>query len=309
MNFLCMRQLVRHTGRMASRGRPRLGLPTARSVRLGRELRRLREQRNLSQNEVARLVGATDSKLSRIESGERTVADPDLEQLLTLYGLKPDATRWGRLKALAAEVTVKDWWDEYSRHIEPGFSEWLGLEDVAARISAFQAALIPALLQTPDYARAVEQARRPYRSPVDIDTAVDVIRKRQAVLSRADTPAELEAILDESALRREVGSRRVIAEQLAQLPVAGRASNVILRVIPFSAGAWRSPASSFVQFTLTDTADAPTDVVCVEHAAGCLYLDDPDEVGRFGDAYEDARARALSPDESVEFIRQVASAY
>jgi len=304
-----MQLLVRHTVRMVRRGRPRLGLPTARSIRLGRELRRLREQRDLSQNEVARLVGATDSKLSRIESGERTITEPDLETLLALYGLKSDGTRWGRLKVLAAEVAVKDWWDQYSDHVEPGFTEWLGLEDVATRMSAFQAALIPSLLQTPDYARAVEQARRPYRSPRDLDAAVDISRKRQDVLTRAEDPAELEVILDESALRREVGGRRVAADQLARLVVVGQAPNVTLRVLPFSAGAWRCPASSFVQFTLTDTADALTDVVCVEHAAGCLYVDDPDEVRRFGDAYEDAQAKALNPDASAELIDQLAGAF
>jgi len=299
---------IRHTVHMASRGRQRLGLPTGRSIRLGRELRRLREQRDLSQNEVARLAGATDSKLSRIESGGRTITEADLDTLLTLYGLKPGGTRWNRLKALAAEMAVKDWWDEYSEHVEPGFTQWLGLEDVATRMSAFQAALIPSLLQTPDYARAVEQARRPYRSPRDIDTAVDINRKRQGVLSRAENPAELEVILDESALRREIGGRRVAAEQLAHLAVVVRAPNVTLRVLPFSAGAWRCPASSFFQFTLTDTADALTDVVCVEHAAGCLYVDDPDDVSRFGDAYEDAQAKALNPDASAELIDQLAGA-
>lgn len=294
---------------MVRRGRPSLGLPTARSIRLGRELRRLREQRDLSQLDVAHATSATASKLSRIESGERTITEADLEGLLTLYGLKPAGTRWGRLKVLAAEVSVKDWWDEYSGHIEPELTEWLGLEDVATRMSAFQAALIPSLLQTPDYARAVEHARRPYRSPRDIDAAVDISRKRQDVLTRPEDPAELEVILDESALRREVGGRRVAAEQLARLIVVGQAPNVTLRVLPFSAGAWRCPASSFVQFTLTDTADALTDVVCVEHAAGCLYVDDPDEVRRFSDAYEDAQARALNPDESAEFIDQLAGAF
>ena len=287
---------------MVRRGRPTLGLPTARSVRLGRELRGLREQRNLSQLDVAHAVDATASKLSRIESGERTITESDLQQLLTLYGLTSEAPRWSRLKALAAEVAVKDWWDEYSRHIEPGFTEWLGLEDAATRISAFQSALVPSLLQTADYARAVEIARRPYRSPSDIDSAVKVNRRRQEVLTRAEDPTEFEVILDESALHREVGGRRVTTEQLAQLLSVSQVPNVTLRVLPFSAGAWRSPASSFAQFTLTDTADATADVVCVEHAAGWLYVDAPGEVSRFNEAYEDARAKALSPDESAELV-------
>lgn len=297
-----------HTVHMVRRGRPPLGLPTARSMRLGRELRRLREQRGLSQNDVVSQVGGVISKLSRIESGDRTISQADLVEILTLYGLAPDSARWDRLTVLAASATEKDWWDEYSDQVEPGFTEWLGLEDVAMRMSAFQAALIPTLLQTPDYARAVEQARRPYRSPSDIDTAVDISRKRQDVLSRTEAPAELEVILDESAVRREVGGRRVTAAQLAQLVVVSQTSNVTLRVLPFSAGAWRSPASSFVQFTLTDTADALTDVVCIEHAAGCLYLDDPSDVRSFGDAYEDARAKALSADASAELIDDLARA-
>lgn len=294
---------------MAGRGRPRLGLPTARSIRLGRELRRLREQRDLSQNDVALLIEATDSKLSRIESGERTVTEADLTRLLTVYGLRPDGTRWTRLKTLNEQVAVKDWWDEHSEQIESGYAEWLWLEDVAARLSAFQAALIPALLQTPDYARAVERARRPYRSPSDIDAAVDICRRRQDVLTRAENPAEFDVVLDESALRREVGGRQVASEQLARLLAASQASNVTLRVLPFSAGAWRSPASSFVQFMLTDTEDAPTDVVCVEHAAGCLYLDGSNDVRRFSEAYEDARDKALDPDESAELIDQIVKAF
>ena len=298
-----------HTVRMVRRGRPPLGLPTARSVRLGRELRRLREQRDLSQNDVVSQAGGVISKLSRIESGDRTISQVDLAGILTVYGLTPGSARWERLSALAASAAEKDWWDAYSDHIEPGFMEWLGLEDVAARISTFQTALIPSLLQTPDYARAVEQARQPHRSPGDIDTAVDISRKRQGVLTRAEDPADLEVILDESALRREVGGRRVAAEQLAQLATVGRAPNVILRVLPFSAGAWRCPSSSFVQFTLTDTADALTDVVCVEHAAGCLYVDDPGEVRRFGDAYEDAQSKALNSDESAKLINQLAGAF
>ena len=253
-------------------------------------------------------AGGVVSKLSRIENGDRTISEADLLELLTIYGVVPGSERWNRLIALAASATVKDWWGQYADQVEPEFTEWLGLEDVATRMSTFQAALVPTLLQTPDYARAVEQARRPYRSPREIDTAVSINRQRQDVLTRAEHPAELEAILDESALRREVGGRHVTTEQLSQLLILGQAPNVTLRVLPFSAGAWRCPASSFVQFTLTDTADAPTDVVGVAHPAGYLYVDDSDEVTRFSEAYEDARDKALDPDASAQFIEQLARA-
>ena len=291
---------------MVRRGRPPLGLPTARSIRLGRELRRLREQRVLSQSDVVGRTGGVISKLSRIESGDRTISEADLDQLLALYGLASGSARWDRLTALAVSATAKEWWDEYGALIPPDLVDRLGLEDSAVRISTYGTTFIPDLLQTSAYARALTVGEQRSSSSTRLDESVEIKLRRQAILSREAPTVSLDALLDEAALRRCVGGESVLAEQLAYLVKVGRSPNVTLRVLPFSQGAYTSAAVSFELYDLDVRSEAAPDVACLVHPGGCLYVEDTDGVRRFSESYEDWRARALSVSESVEFIEQLA---
>ena len=295
-----------HTVHMVRRGRPPLGLPTARSIRLGRELRRLREQAGLSQSDVVSRTGGVISKLSRIESGDRTISETDIAELLVLYGLNAGSARWDRLTALASTATAKEWWDGYSELVPSDLVDRLGLEDSAVRISTYATTMVPDLLQTAAYARALAVADGRTTSAAEVDGSVEIQLKRQAILSREAPAVSFDAILDEAALRRCVGGAGILAEQLGHLVEVSRQPNVTLRVLPFSQGAYTSAAVSFELYGLEAQSAAAPDVACLVHPAGCLYVEDADGVRRFSESYEHWRTRALGAMESVEFIERLA---
>jgi transcriptional regulator with XRE-family HTH domain len=242
--------------------------PTVRRKRLGIELRRLREQASLTCEEVGQRLDCSGTRISRIETGRISVRPGDVRELLEIYGVV--GTEADSLVQLAREARQKGWWHTYGRLLPNWFEAYVGLEAAAVRLRDFQSMVMPGLLQTEDYARAVLRAAPNPGSTEDIDRQVALRMERQAILDQANPP-DLWVVLSESIIRVQVGGVGVMRAQLRRLiDVAGR-SNVTLQVLPFTTAAHVQPISPFTILEFPDIAD-PT-VVYLEHLTGSLFLE------------------------------------
>jgi transcriptional regulator with XRE-family HTH domain len=271
--------------------------PTVRRRRLALELRRLREAAKLTCEEVAEQLECSASKVSRVETGRVSVSPRDVRDLLAIYNV-PEDQREG-LVQLARDSRQKGWWHAFGDTVHPHFATYLGLESAASQIRIYKATRIPNLLQTEDYARAVNAAGRVGGQSDDRQLALQMERQRHA---RAN-PARVWVVLDEAALRRHVGGPEVMRQQLEYLCEVSRSPNLFLQVIPFSGGAYVALDLPFVILGFPDPVDP--DVVCMGYATGCLWIEDMAEVDRYNLFFHHLQAAALSFDDSVALITSV----
>lgn len=219
--------------------------PAVRRRRLGAELRALRARAGLTSGETARLVGWHQSKVSRIETGRSGVKASDVRLLLDAFEVADSGLR-DLLVALAGsgDDGGQHWWHAYRDLLPPAYRDFISLESQACRVRTVETSVVPGLLQTPDYARAVTRAALGGLPDGQVDALVEVRIARQDVL-RSASPLRLSAVLDEAVLRRPVGGPRVMAEQLRQLAAVAKLPHVRLQVLPFTAGSMSdSPALS-----------------------------------------------------------------
>jgi transcriptional regulator with XRE-family HTH domain len=273
--------------------------PTVRRRRLALELRRLRESAKLTCEEVAEQLECSASKISRVETGRVSVSPRDVRDMLAIYGV-PEEQR-DDLVQLARESRQKGWWHAFGDTVDPHFATYLGLESAASQIRLYKATRIPNLLQTEDYARALNVAGHVGgQFPSDArHFAMQMERQRQA---RAN-PARVWVVLDEAALRRKVGGPEVMRQQLEYLCEVSASPNVFLQVIPFSSGAYVALDLPFVILSFPDAMDP--DVVYMGYATGCLWIEDMAEVDRYNLFFHHLQATALSFDDSVALITSV----
>jgi len=277
--------------------------PTVRRRRLAAELHRLRQASKLTIEQVAEQLEWSPGKVSKIENARVSVLPRDARKLLDTYGITEGQER-ELLLTLARESRERGWWQQYGEAIPEWFATYVGLEAEAAVISVYQAEIVPGLLQTQRYAAALHRAELMNATEEEIERHVAVRMERQARLKQPDAP-HLWVVLNEAALRRIVGERAIMHEQLLKLTEAANAPNITLQVLPFSAGAHASMDSAFwiVSF------DPPTDgdIVYFEHPTCSLYLEKPDEVARYRLVYEHLRAASLSLDESRRLLARSAA--
>ncbi len=272
---------------------------TVRRRRLALELRRLRETAKLTCEEVAEQLECSASKISRVETGRVSVSPRDVRDMLAIYGVPEDQR--DDLVQLARESRQKGWWHAFSDTVHPHFATYLGMESAASQIRIYKAIRIPNQLQTEDYARAITAAGQVGGQFVRDDRyfAVQMERKRQA----SANPARVWVVLDEAALRRQVGGPEVMRQQLEYLCELSASPNVFLQVIPFSSGAHVTMDLPFVILSFPDAMDP--DVVCMGYPTGCLWIEDMTEVDRYNLFFHHLQATALSFDESVALITSV----
>lgn len=274
--------------------------PTVRRRRLASELRRLREASELTIEEVGEKLECSASKISRIETGHVGVTPRDVRDMLELYGLTGDDRE--ALVQLSREARTRGWWHTYSEVFTGAF---VGLEADASSLRAFQALLVPGLLQTERYAHAVIRAMRPDADDAEITRRVTARMERQRLLTDPSCP-EYWAVIDEAVLHRSVGGPEVMAEQLARLTELAAMPNVTIQVVPFGAGAHPGMEGPFLILGFPEQADA--DVVYVDSTTSGAYLELPADVRRYALMFDHLRAAALKPDDSVELISEFASA-
>jgi transcriptional regulator with XRE-family HTH domain len=271
---------------------------------LGDELRAFRERSDLSTAEVASHLDCTKGKISRIENGRSPLRAPDLLAMLCLYGVDDTATV-NRLLALAKSANQRrrtGWWNEFESVLASTYRDFIALEAVASEVRTFQSQTIPALLQTPDYARALAVANRRWARPEEIEQFVSVRLTRQERLA-GEQPLSLWAVLAEGAVRQEVGGRSVMREQLNYLHEMAEHPNVTVQVIPFRAGAHASMAGPYVILSFPEVG--ALDVVLLDNPTGCMWLEKSDEVEFYKTLWDDVRTHALSPVQSLTLIKSL----
>ncbi|MEU3413725.1 MULTISPECIES: helix-turn-helix domain-containing protein [unclassified Streptomyces] len=275
--------------------------PAVRRRKLGAELRTLRSDAGLTSGEAARLVGWHQSKVSRIETGASGVKPADLRLLLDAYGVRDRHLRELLLILAGSEETSgrNRWWHAYRGVLPPTYRDFISLESQASAMRTLETTVVPGLLQTAEYARAVTRAAVKDLDEDRLDTLVEVRLARQDVL-RSDPPLALSAVLDEAVLRREVGGPGVMARQRRRLMEAARLPQVRLQVLPFTAGAHIGLTGPFVIFSFPSTSDL--DVVVLDQLTSSLYLERKEDLMAYSEAFSTLQFHALSPEDSLDYI-------
>src|ERR1019366_4597916 len=281
--------------------------PSLRRRRLAAELRRLRDQSGLSTTDAAKRLGWQASRISRIETRQSGITAPDLRKLLNVYDVEDEAYR-AYLAELARRVNERGWWQKYAGLIGSEYADLIGLGAEARTIRTYEQELVPGLLQTPDYARAVIRASWPTDMTEEIDRRVEIRIERQEVLTRAyPPPPRVNVVLSEGALRRPVGGSDVMRRQLEYLMRPRDRANVTVQVLPFDAGVHPSMVGPFTAMTFSDPGDLG--VVNVENATGALFLEEPGELRVYEELWSALQASALSADDSQTFLKSTTFGY
>jgi len=279
--------------------------PTVRRRRLGTELRKLRESNGYKLEEVAAQLGVASSTLSRIETGKAPTKSSYLNQMLEMYGVTEPAQRQV-LVDMAREGHRKGWWAAYDDVLLSGFDIYVGLEAETASVRGYEVSVVPGLLQTQEYARAVLREMFPRHTLDQIERLVELRMERQRRFDD-DPPLELWAILDEAVLRRPVGGWAVMREQLEHLLTMVERPGVTLQVLTFECGAHAGHGGPFSVLEFPTRSDS--EVVYVESVAGCIYLEKDKDVRARVDAFDRLRAVALAPSASEELIARIAKEF
>ncbi|ONK13719.1 helix-turn-helix transcriptional regulator [Streptomyces sp. MP131-18] len=279
--------------------------PTVRRRRLGQELRRLREERAMTAEEVADRLLVSQSKISRLENGRRSISPRDVRDLCGVYGVD-DQRLVESLMQMARESRQQGWWHAFAE-LSPTYSVYIGLEMDASSLRVFEPQVIPGLLQTADYATALIAGALPEVGPGEVGSRVQVRMRRQQRLWEDRTPLRLWAVVDEAVLRREVGGRRVMMEQMQRLSECAALPHVTLQVLPFSAGAHPGVNGQYAILEFPEASDST--VIYLEGGTSDLYLEKPHDVQHYSVMYEHLRAQALSPEATRRFIEELAGTF
>jgi len=270
---------------------------------VGGALRRYRENVGYALEDAARVLECDRSKISRIETGQRGIRPKELRELLTEYGVP--ASEQLALVSIASRGGQHSWWHSYADTISDDCLDYLIMESATSEIMAYEAQLIPDLLQTDEYARAIAIAEPGFVTDQQREDAVAAKAvRRQAVLSGS---RRLSVILGEGALHQVVGGADVLARQIGHLAqLSEDAPAITLQVLPFSAGAYIGAGSG--SLAILKFPDAPSlGVVYLEALSGGVYLESQSDVARYIRAFALLGAAALSPCDSTRLLRRLAA--
>ncbi|MFF4017867.1 helix-turn-helix domain-containing protein [Streptomyces sp. NPDC001544] len=277
--------------------------PTVRRRRLGQELRRLRELKGMTAEEVAERLLVSQSKISRLENGRRSISQRDVRDLCGVYEVE-DQRIVDSLMEMARDSRQQGWWHAFG---DIPYSVYIGLETDAESLRVYEPQLVTGLLQTRAYAEALVQGALPETSTADIDKRVQVRLRRQERITAENNPLRLWVVLDEAALRRVVGSRLVMREQLEYLIEMSQLPHVTVQVLPFEVGAHPGLNGQYAILEFADAADSS--VVYLEGVTSDLYLEKAQDVQKYAVMYEHLRAQSLNVEQSRQFIADAAKDY
>lgn len=287
-------------GNNPDRGRT---ISTVLGRRLGGELLRMREECGLRQTHAAEALTASPAKVAKIERGQVPLRDPDVRALCHLYG-QTDELVIDRLLALAKADRERrkahGWWNQYPQLA--AMAEYVALEDIATNVRTWQLAVVPGLLQTPDYARALAVGNGHWEDPDEIEPFVESRMARQARL-RGEDPLELWAVMHEAALRQLVGGRQVMRGQLGHLLDVGRQPNVKLQVLPYLAGAHPGMNSAFTIVSFAEPG--ALDVVHVDTTSSTLWLESNTDADRHNVLFDRVTRLSLAQRNSISLIEGI----
>ncbi|MFI6462637.1 helix-turn-helix domain-containing protein [Streptomyces sp. NPDC050528] len=277
--------------------------PTVRRRRLGQELRRLRELKGMTAEEVAERLLVSQSKISRLENGRRSISQRDVRDLCGVYEVE-DVRIVDSLMQMAKDSRQQGWWHSFG---DIPYSVYIGLETDAASLRVYDPQVVPGLLQTRQYAEALITGALPETALADVEKRVQVRLRRQERISAPENPLRLWTVMDESAVRRVVGNRSLMRDQLEHLVEQSQLPHVTVQVIPFDMGAHPGLNGQYAILEFPDAADSS--VVYIEGVTSDLYLEKANDVQKYSVMYEHLRAQALNVEQSRQFIADIAKDY
>ncbi|WP_327238037.1 helix-turn-helix domain-containing protein [Streptomyces sp. NBC_01317] len=272
--------------------------PTVGQLVLSRRLRVLREKAGLTREQAGALLRVTAATVRRMEAAEVGLKIPYVQMLLPAYGVpEPEIAVFLQL---ADEASRPGWWQHFHDILPDWFSGYVSLEEAARTIRTYEPHFVPGLLQTEEYARAIlaPGALGLASSPARIERQVALRLERQTLLTRSDAPV-VWAVLDETVLRRPVGSPALMRAQIDRLLEASELPHVTIQMAEFASGHHPGTYSPFTLFRF-DLPELP-DMVYIEHLTGALYLDGHAEVT----AHMEAMDRMVAHAESAHRTRRL----
>ncbi|MGV9881807.1 helix-turn-helix domain-containing protein [Streptomyces sp. NPDC003006] len=273
--------------------------PTGRQLRLGSELRKLRERAGLTSTEAGQLLGVKQNQVSNMESGRLGVSSARVRALACHYDC-PDKQLIDALSAMTGD-RVRGWWEEYREILPAVLLDLAEVEHHATLLRTAVTVHIPGLFQTTDYAREIFRQDVPELSPPDIEHRVSYRIKRQAVLFRK-SPTPHQAIVHEAALRMQFGGATVTRVQLKHLIDMSEREHIAIHVIPFAAGTFPGSGQSIYY------AAGPVpqlDTVNLDQSHGPIFLDAEAQLDKYRILLDRMEATALPPAKSRDFIHNV----
>ncbi|TDC74252.1 helix-turn-helix domain-containing protein [Streptomyces hainanensis] len=277
---------------------------------LGRYLRDLRNRAGMTVRGSAKALEWSEPKLWRIETGQVSMRSLDVRNMCEIYGAPAELTE--ALMGLAKETKSRGWWHAYGDVLPEWFDLFVGLEEAASDLAWYENELVPGLLQTERYAAEITRIHVPDLSEEQVDQRVRLRADRQRILHRPAGAPTLHAVLNEGVLHRAVGGTAVMAEQLAHLVYVSEQANVLLRVVPFAAGAHQGVISGpFIVLRFPEDArgNAEPPTVYKDGFTGGLYLDKATEVNRYTAAFQGIWDSAADEKASQRLIAEAARGY
>ncbi|CAM4034900.1 helix-turn-helix transcriptional regulator [Nocardia ninae] len=275
---------------------------TVRLRRLASMLQVMREQAELSKEDVSGKTGINVTTLYRIETAQARPQRRTLQAMLDLYGVTEEQRE--DAMELLSDALKPGMSRAYEGSVSEVYAAYINFEAEALSARHYQTSTIPGLLQTMEYATAVIDTSMPKVEASIMEDRARARMDRAANLTKED-PLELWVVMDEAAIRRTVGGPAVMHGQLNRLLQETKRKNVILQVLPFDAGAHPGMAGSFTLLDFHDPADP--ELVYVEGIAGDELIEGHPEIRRFGVIFDQLRAMALSPRDSAEMIMDAAA--
>ena len=272
--------------------------PTIRQRRLARQLRELRIAAGLTHADASLVLGSAESKVGRIENAQSGIRLPDLRALMDAYGLT-DADARSEIELLARESKKKGWWSRYANAVDSGYAAFVAVEWDAAELYNVETNMVPGLLQTPEYTRALVQLQNPDYPPEAVEAQVDVRRERRKLLMR-EHPVQFWAIIAESALYHRVGGNEVMKEQLEALIADSRRQNIELQVLPREDPMNACLYGPFVIMSFPTPGE--TDIIYAESPMSTLYYEEEAEVETYTTQFRRLNMAAENVSKSRELI-------
>ena len=279
--------------------------PAVQRRRLRSELRRARLEAGLTQEQVAKAMDWSLSKLIRIENGTTaSISTNDLRAILVHYKITDEA-QTEEFLAMARASRERSWWNAYRDVAPPRLVQLIEYEEAASVSRNFQSFVIPGMLQTEEYARASTHQLAPAMAAEQVNPRVEIRMKRQELLKRPDAPLMF-FVMDEGVVRRLVGGKDVMRQQLQRMIDVADTPKITIEVIPFSAGTLPGMQAPFVIHEFPDAAD--DDVLYQETASGgLLSRDDPEEILSFREFFGHMRDLSLGPEGTIDFLRELSN--
>jgi len=286
------------------RGRPMVGdsaSPLVLRRRLRAELRAARREKGLTQDQVAKAMEWSLSKMNRIEKAKTGISANDLRALLPLYGI---ADKEQELLALARAARQPGWWSEYSEIAPSGLLQLIDYESAASAVSQFETMFVPGILQIEDYASTILQAFYGEKPTEERVAALVKLRTARRDLLSSENSPKFSFVLDESVIHRQVGSPAITSRQFRYLIDVAKLPNVTIHIVPFTVGLHPGMAYPFEVVQFEDTPDE--NIVFIEGPRSDVIVDDPEETRDYLESFGRITALSLSPSASIDLLRQAA---